>query len=120
MLGAVLDLHLSKFDNEVARDIRDNISFDNILSGYNSEEDLLLYYKQFRSLMSQAKFNLRVWATNSDQLKDVTRRDKPSDPNTAVGLLGLRWNTATNMISLSTRQLPRRMSYKPHLRSLAH
>ena len=27
-------------------------------------------------------------------------------PVTTVGLLGVRWNTATNIISLSTRQLP--------------
>ena len=56
--------------------------------------------------MSQAKFNLRSWSTNSKELQKVTMQDNSSDPNTIVGLLGLRWNTATDMISLTTRKLP--------------
>ena len=56
--------------------------------------------------MNQAKFNLRSWSTNSKHLQEITRQDKTSDPNTTVGLLGLQWNTATDMISLSVRKLP--------------
>jgi len=44
MLGAVLNLHLSKFDTVVAQDMRDNIYVDNVLSGYHTEDDLLTYY----------------------------------------------------------------------------
>ena len=33
MLGAVLDLHLSKFDTPVALDMRSNVYVDNVLSG---------------------------------------------------------------------------------------
>jgi len=43
---------------------------------------------------------------NSSKLKEITKADKTSDPSTTVGLLGLHWNTATDMISLSTRTLP--------------
>ena len=106
MLGAVLDLHLSKSHLQVAADMRNNIYVDNILSGCSTEEELLTYYHQSRGLMSQAKFNLRSWSTNSKQLQKVTMQDNSSDPNTTVGLLGLRWNTATDMISLTTRKLP--------------
>ena len=106
MLGAVLDLHLSKSPHPVAADMRNNVYVDNILSGCSTEEELLAYYSKSRDLMNQAKFNLRSWSTNSKQLQEVTKQDKTSDPNTTVGLLGLRWNTATDMISLSTRQLP--------------
>ncbi|XP_065911263.1 uncharacterized protein [Dysidea avara] len=106
MLGAVLNLHLSKFPDEVAKDMRDNIYVDNILSGCSTEEELLTYYSQSRDLMNQAKFNLRSWSTNGKHLQEITRQDKTSDPNTTVGILGLRWNTATDMISLSARKLP--------------
>ena len=106
ILGAVLDLHLSKSPLQVAADMRDNIYVDNILSGCNTEEELLAYYSQSRDLMNQAKFNLRSWSTNSKQLQEVTRQDNTSDPNTTVGILGLRWNTTTDMLSLSTRKLP--------------
>ena len=105
MLGAVLDLHLSKSRLQTAADMRDNIYVDNILSGCSTEEDLLAYYSQSRDLMSQAKFNLRSWSTNSQQLQKVTKQDNSSDPNTTVGLLGLRWNTVTDTISLTSRKL---------------
>ena len=106
ILGAVLDLHLSKSHLQVAADMRNNIYVDNILSGCSTEEELLTYYHQSRGLMSQAKFNLRSWSTNSKQLQKVTMQDNSSDSNTTVGLLGLRWNTATDTISLTTRKLP--------------
>ena len=127
MLGAVLNMHLSKFHNEVAKDMRDNIYVDNILSGCSSEEEPLAYYRQSRSLMSQAKFNLRSWSTNSDQLREVSRGDNTSDPNLTVGLLGLRWNTSTDVISLAARKFPaistlltKGMFYRCHLKSLIH
>ena len=106
MLGAVLDLHLSKSPLQVAADMRNNIYVDNILSGCSTEEELMTYYSQSRELLSQAKFNLRSWSTNSKQLQEVTRQDNTSDPNTTVGILGLRWNTNTDMVSLSTRTFP--------------
>ena len=56
--------------------------------------------------MSQAKFNLRSWSTNSHQLKQVTMKDKTGDSSTTMGLLGLRWNTSTDILSLATRQFP--------------
>ena len=89
MLGAVLNLHLSKFDTPVALDMRENVYVDNVLSGCNTEDELLVYYTQSRDIMSQAKFNLRSWSTNSHQLKQVTMEDKTSDSSTTVGLLGL-------------------------------
>ena len=86
--------------------MRDNIYVDNILSGCNYEEELCAYYRESRSLMTQAKFNLRSWSTNSDQLREVTRVDKTSDPNLTVVLFGLRWNTSTDIISLVPRKFP--------------
>ena len=106
MLAAVLDLHLSKVASPVALDMKDNIYVDNILSGCNTEEELLTYYKHSRELMSQANFNLRSWSSNSHQLQAVTAREKTSDPKPTVGLLGLQWNTITDTVSLAPKQLP--------------
>jgi len=65
-----------------------------------------VYYRESRNLMSQAKFNLRSLSTNSDKLRTVTGEDHTSDPNPTVGLLGLRWNTSTDIMSLTNRKLP--------------
>ena len=106
MLGAVLNLHVSKLDDDVAKDMQDDIYVNNILLGCNSEEELLAYYKESRNLMSQANFNLWSWSTNSGKLRAVSGVDQTSDPDPTVGLLGLRWNTPTDIISLTNRKLP--------------
>ena len=106
MLAAVLDLHLSKANSPVAIDMKDNIYVDNILSGCHTEQELLAYYKQSRELMSKANFNLRSWSSNSPNLQAITTKDKTSEPKPTVGLLGLRWNTITDTLSLSPKQLP--------------
>ena len=85
--------------------MKQNIYVDNILSGCNTEDKLLTYYKLSQQHMSQANFNLRSWSSNSRRLQAVTTRDKTNDPHTTVGLLGLRWNTITDTVSLAPRQL---------------
>ena len=106
MLAAVLDLHLSKVVSPVALDMKDNIYIDNILSGCNTEEELLTYYKHSCELMSQANLNLWSWSSSSHQLQAVTAREKTSDPKPTVGLLGLWWSTITDTVSLAPKQLP--------------
>jgi len=85
--------------------MKQNIHADNILSGCDTEDELLTYYKLSLQHMSQANFNLQSWSSNSHWLQAVIARDKTSDPNTMVRLLGLQWNTITDTISLAQRQL---------------
>lgn len=59
MLNAVIDQHLSKFPTHVARDMKCNLYVDNLISGCNSEEEVIDYYKQARDMMNEASFNLR-------------------------------------------------------------
>jgi len=114
MLAAVLDLHLTKVGSPVAQDMKENM-----LSGCNTEDELELYYKQSRKLVSQANFKIRSWSFNSHRLQAISARDKTSDPNPTIGLLGLKWNTMTDTLSLAPRQLTplsqREMSYKPDI-----
>ena len=88
MLNATLDLHLSKFSSQVAQDMKINLYVDNLISGCNSEKEALDYYKQARSMLCEAKFNLRLWSSNSCQLRAVTSKDQINDPNERVNLLG--------------------------------
>ena len=106
MLGAVLDLHLSKYQSPTANDMKKNIYVDNILSGCNTEEEIVNYYVQAREMMSQAKFNLRSWSSNSRRLQERTTKEQTGDTNPTVNILGLRWNTATDTLSLAPKKLP--------------
>ena len=105
MLAAVLNLHLSKTPTPVADDMKQNIYVDNILSGCDTEAKLMEYYTQAREIMGKAKFNLRAWSSNSCNLQSLVNNEKTGDPNTTVGILGIRWNTTTDTLSLTPKQL---------------
>ena len=86
--------------------MKKNIYVDNILSGCNTEEEIVNYYVQAREMMSQAKFNLRSWSSNSRRLQERTTKEQTGDTNPTVNILGLRWNTATDTLSLAPKKLP--------------
>jgi len=46
MLNATIDLHLKKFSSSVAQDMKENLYVDNLISGSNSEDTIINYYKQ--------------------------------------------------------------------------
>ncbi|XP_065920288.1 uncharacterized protein [Dysidea avara] len=84
MLNATLDLHLKSFDSPVSHDMKKNLYVDNIISGCQSEEEILQYYTESRAIMSDAKFNLRLWASNSPKLQEQAQRDNTLDADTTV------------------------------------
>ena len=106
MLHATINLHLRKFQSYVAEDIQRNIYVDNIISGCDTETQLVHYYTKARDIMSQANFNLRSWASNSTILQQIATADKTIDHNTTVQILGLLWNTCTDKMSLTPKSLP--------------
>jgi hypothetical protein len=59
--------------------------------------------------MTEAKFNLRSWASNSPTLQQKATKDGTVDttPTTDINVLGLRWNTSSDTIHFATtKSLP--------------
>ena len=106
MLNTTLDLHLKKFPSSVTKDMKSNLYVDNLISGCDSEQQLMDYYIQSRSIMNQAKFNLRSWSSNSQQLQTNAESDQTSDCRTCVNLLGLCWNTLDNTLGFILKLFP--------------
>ena len=86
MLAAVLNLHLNKTSLPVANDMKQNIYVDNILSGCNTEAELIQYYTEAREIMGKAKFNLRSWSSNSCNLKRLVDEEETGNPKGYVGI----------------------------------
>jgi len=74
IMYATLHYHLQQTNNHLSYDILHNLYVDNILSGCSSECDLISYYQNARSILAEACFNLRVWVTNSPQLRAITHK----------------------------------------------
>ena len=104
MLSATLHYHLNSYDTPTAHDMKQNLYVDNIISGCNTEEQAVQYYKEARSIMDQAKFNLHSWAPNSHQLRSLAKAEGTIDNDTIVSLLGLLWSTSTDTITFPPKQ----------------
>jgi len=53
--------------------------------------------------MKDAQFNLRSWASNSHEIAKQASKEGVHDCNNPVNVLGLQWNTHTDVLSLSTK-----------------
>ena len=104
MLNATLQCHLNTFNTPIAHDMKRNLYVDNIISGCDTEEQVIHYYKEARAIMNQAKFNLRSWASNSHQLQSLAQSEGTADKDPAVSLLGLLWSTPTDTITFPPKQ----------------
>ena len=105
MLFATLNYHLRQYNNPTCHDIQRNLYVDNVVTGSDSESQALYFYQQARSMLSEAKFNLRTWASNSQLLMDTAQQDGTADENKLTNILGIQWDRATDRLSLSLKRL---------------
>ena len=89
MQSATLDYHLNLYRSAVSDDMKHNLDVDNIISGCQTEEEILHYYTTARNIMKEANFNLRSWATNSHKLQEKALAEHTLDSETTVNILGL-------------------------------
>ena len=103
MLNSVMHYHLSHYTSPIAQDMLNSLYVDNIISGCDTEENTLEYYTTARAIMQDAKFNLRSWASNSQLLTVKATNENTAADSTEVNILGIRWNTVNDTLSLITR-----------------
>ena len=92
MLNATLQHHLDEYSTHVTEDIKENLYIDNLISGCETEDEAIDYCNEARSTMAQGQFNLRSWASNSQQRCSRVAKDHTEDKSEEVNVLGLRWN----------------------------
>ena len=103
MLYAALHFHLQRHSSAVANDIANNLYVDNVLTGCATEAEAIDYYTKARSILDKAKFNLRSWSSNSEQVRQSAQRDNVADKNDTIKVLGLLWHTRSDTISLASK-----------------
>ena len=103
MLNAILLFHLSQYSSTTAKDMLENLYVDNIITGRESDEAAVCYYSTARTIMSEANFNLRSWASNNNKLKEQVKEDGTGAESGPVNVLGLQWDTTNDTISLTLK-----------------
>ena len=112
MLDATLHHHLANYNTPVAEDMEENIYVYDVFSGCNEEQDAVAYNGEAWSIMKEAHFNLRSWSSNSPSLREQAARDGITDTKETLKILGLKWNTFSDTLSL-TPQKPYQPSDQP-------
>ena len=103
MLNATLLCYLSQYRSSIAQDMLTNLYVDNTVTRCESEEDIVQYYNTACSIMKEAQFNLRSWASNNHMLTNLAAQDKVDNGSSTVNVLGLQWETPTNTLSLTCK-----------------
>ena len=106
ILNATVLHHLDQYETDVSQDMQDNLYVDDVFSGCDTEDKAISYYHEAISIMHDANFNLRTWASNSSQLHTQATADNVADPSTNVSLLGLRWNPSADIIYYASKDMP--------------
>ncbi|XP_070577615.1 uncharacterized protein [Ptychodera flava] len=99
ILNTVVRSHLEANGSDVCQDLKENIYVDNAMSGAQTREDILNYHNEANEVMSKGGFNLRSWASNCTELRDLAREQGNLDSETTVNALGLLWNTESDKLS---------------------
>ena len=69
LLTATIQQHLSQYgDSHVVEEMRENFYIDDLLSGADSEAEVVAMYKEARSIMGAAGMELAKCCSNSDVL----------------------------------------------------
>ena len=100
LLAATLQHHLSRYDSNTAKKIRENIYVDNVITGTDSVNDATKFYKESKQIFQNASMNLRDWMSNNQQvLKRIPTNDRSSKEK--IKVLDLEWYAKEDQISIS-------------------
>ena len=59
LLGATIESHLESYDSELALKLKNDIYFDNLITGADSIESAIQVYRESKSIFREASMNLR-------------------------------------------------------------
>ena len=104
MLNAALSFHLTRNSSTISKDLLHNLYVDNVVSGCHTEEGAIEYFIKSRSLLNDAKFNLRSWASNSLHLRNTAKEHKVDETDNPVKVLGMWWDTLSDILYPSPKQ----------------
>ena len=96
ILAAVLRNHIEKSATarkrpEWARELRENLYVDNVLSGTKTREEMIEKYKWLKQLFNELSMNLRDFASNSGVVQESINKEDSAKDQQVVKVLGMKW-----------------------------
>lgn len=104
MLGAVLHVHLSRWDSPLARDMLRNLYVDDLaLSCQNTQEDLNKC-REAQDILADAEMKLAGFKSNDPKIHKEFADDHS---HTKAAVLGIEWCIKTDSFLIGLPQVPR-------------
>lgn len=99
LLAATLDHHLKGYENSVTNGIRENIYVDNVITGKDTVDEAVSFYREAKQIFRKASMNLRDWMSN-DELVMTQIPDGDKAGHGPMKILGLTWLVQNDMLCL--------------------
>lgn len=101
LLNATLKYHLERVNNDLSREIQNNIYVDNLFISSNTELYLNSKKHNCTDILSDAGFSLHEWISNSSIVAD----EEVAETFTS-NVLGIIWNVRKDTLSIAPVKLP--------------
>ena len=99
LLAMTILYHLKKYDNEVSKNMSDNMYVDNLIISVASEKKAISFYHQTKSIFSNASMNMCKWNCSSKKVMNkITDGDECDEEITK--LLGMIWFREIDLFGL--------------------
>ena len=86
-------------NNPVSNDIDKNLYVDNLITGLQTVEEAISYYKQCKVIFNNASMNMCKWVSNSNEVMyHIKQEDKSNEKTTKA--LGMMWNIEKDELTL--------------------
>ena len=110
LLQATIKYHFSQYVCKygvLPEQLMRNLYVDNLHGGAESEQELLSFYKESVEGYLEAGLPLREWTSNSERLNERVQEDRLADTSgsSVVKMLGLLWDTKSDLVMLNKVEL---------------
>ncbi|XP_063426809.1 uncharacterized protein LOC134710384 [Mytilus trossulus] len=96
MLNDTILKHLHRYNSTTATLMERDLYVDNILTSLQNEDDANTYYKEARTMMKEAGFNLRSWTSNSENIRTLAKTENVLDKDINTKVLGMLSNSKSD------------------------
>ena len=125
LLNATFIMHANMFletDPEFVQKLLDSLHVDDLNSSINDLHETFRFFVKCKERLSEAKFNLRKFQSNSVELEEMVNNKFPSDTEIRSmeenNVLGIRWNKCHDHIEFDLISFSEKFSQKPTKRNV--
>ena len=108
--------HLANVDTPTAQQIQDGLYVDNLITTVDSADEATAFYKEAKSTFQQCSMNIHDWQSYSQSIMEQIP-DKDPLRSTPASILGLKWDSAQNVLSINS---PAQSISEPTKRTVLH